>query len=72
MTVDASLQQNPAASIRATGFVPATAFKAPEEAAEISGKAGEFDLRIESTPIDLGIVQGFTTALTNVTGTAAG
>src|SRR6202022_3480567 len=27
------------------------------------------DLHIESTPIDLGLVQGFTTALTNVTGT---
>ena len=71
VTIDTQLQQNQAASLRATGFVPATAFKAPEEpAAEASGKAAEFDLRIESTPIDLGIVQGFTTALTNVTGTA--
>ncbi len=69
VTLDTELQQNPAASLRATGFVPATAFKAPEEAAEASSKTGEFDLRIESTPIDLGIVQGLTTAFTNVTGT---
>ena len=27
------------------------------------------DLHVESTPIDLGLVQGFTTSLTNVTGT---
>jgi hypothetical protein len=33
--------------------------------------AGEdrLDLQVESTPIDLGLVQGFTTALTNVKGT---
>ena len=32
-------------------------------------KADQIDFHIESTPIDLGLIQGFTTALTNVTGT---
>ena len=36
-----------------------------------SGSTSEepIDLRVDSTPIDVGLVQGFTTALTNVTGT---
>src|SRR4029077_8952498 len=32
-------------------------------------KGDRIDLHVESTPIDLGLVQGFTTELTNVTGT---
>ena len=40
------------------------------QGARRAGRAGDrIDLHIESTPIDLGLVQGFTTALTNVNGT---
>ena len=35
-------------------------------------RSDQIDFHIDSTPIDLGLVQGFTTALTNVTGTLAG
>jgi len=54
--------------------VPVAAFKAARrvEARRITGgapKEDSFDLHVDSTPIDLGLVQGFTTALTNVTGT---
>ena len=34
-----------------------------------STSSDPIDLRVDSTPIDVGIVQGFTTALTDVTGT---
>ena len=63
ITVDTKLQQNPTTWIEARGEVPTALF----------GDAGwtssdPIDLRIDSTPIDVGIVQGFTTALTDVTG----
>ncbi len=56
--VDARLQQNPATYVTVKGYAP------------VSDKAARaYDLHLESTPIDLGVVQGFTTALTQVTGT---
>ena len=72
VTVDAKLQQNPTTYVTAKGYVPAALFKGaategPHAAA--SDADNRIDLHIESTPIDLGIVQGFTNALTKVTGT---
>jgi autotransporter translocation and assembly factor TamB len=69
VTVDAELQENPTASLRVKGYVPATAWGSGA-ASDLSGDENRFALRVDSTPIDLGIVQGFTKALTNVTGTA--
>jgi translocation-and-assembly-module (TAM) inner membrane subunit TamB-like protein len=75
MTLDVTLQQNPTTFITAKGYVPTAVFKAPsaeERAAAHSAVAGAEDrieLHVESTPIDLGLVQGLTTELTNVTGT---
>jgi translocation and assembly module TamB len=75
MTVDATLQQNPTTSISAKGYVPTAIFKpvSPEAraAAHNAPIAPEdrVDLHIESTPMDLGFVQGFTSQLTNVAGT---
>jgi autotransporter translocation and assembly factor TamB len=57
--VDARLQQNPTTWIAAKGYAPIGA-DAPRH---------QYDLHVESTPIDLGLVQGFTTALSKVTGT---
>ncbi|HEV3060355.1 MAG TPA: hypothetical protein VGY48_19080, partial [Vicinamibacterales bacterium] len=57
--VDARLQQNPSTFITAKGYAPLAA-DAPR---------GEYDLHVDSSPIDLGLVQGFTTAVTNVKGT---
>ena len=66
--LDATLRQSPTAAITAQGTVPMTLFRRAE-AGHVAAKTGdEIDLRITSSPLDLGIVQGFTTAVTNVTG----
>jgi translocation and assembly module TamB len=71
ITVDATLQQNPAASLTVKGYVPVALLNgtAPAGGEATAASDNRIDLHIESSPIDLGIVQGFTTALTNVTGT---
>jgi autotransporter translocation and assembly factor TamB len=71
ITLDTKLQQNPTTFLTARGYVPVAALKAAQGGGHDApaSKENSFDLHIESTPIDLGIVQGFTTALTNVTGT---
>src|SRR5262249_27058867 len=54
-------------------YLPTALFggtKSPAAAAGSGAANGDrIDFHIASTPIDLGVVQGFTTALTNVTGT---
>jgi hypothetical protein len=75
LTLDAKLQQNPTTYITAKGYVPTAVFTAasPEARAAAHGGAvaqeDSIALHVESTPIDLGLVQGFTTALTDVKGT---
>src|SRR6185437_13162469 len=72
VNVDARLQQNPTTWIEAKGYVPAAAFSASNPSREhrpASAKENAFDLHVDSSPIDLGIVQGFTTELTGVKGT---
>jgi len=72
VTVDAKLQQNPSTWIQAKGYVPTAAFSATNPAHEhraATAKENAFDLHVDSSPIDLGIVQGFTTELTGVKGT---
>jgi hypothetical protein len=76
LTLDTRLQQNPTTNLTAKGYVPLALFKGGTAAAERAAAHGapiaeddRIDLHVESTPIDLGLVQGFTTVLTNVTGT---
>src|SRR3954468_2743972 len=76
LTLDTRLQQNPTTYLTAKGYVPIALFKGGTTAAARSAAHGapiaagdRIDLHVESTPIDLGLVQGFTTALTKVTGT---
>jgi translocation and assembly module TamB len=67
--LDATLQQSPAEAITAKGTVPMSLFR-PGPGGHVAATAGDqVDLRITSTALDLGIVQGFTTQVTNVTGT---
>ena len=66
MTVKADLQQSATARLTAAGVVPATAFGLEAVAPE----RDRFDLRIESTPIDLGLVQGLSAHLADVKGSA--
>lgn len=65
--VDAKLRQSDAASLTVQGSVPVAELRGQPAPAG----ALPLDLRVESSPIDLGLVQGFTTAVRNVSGTAA-
>lgn len=58
VVVDARLQQNPTTWIEAKGYAPIAA----------DATRNQYDLHVDSSAIDLGLVQGFTTALTNVSG----
>ena len=69
ITLDANLQQNQTTSLTVKGYVPVALFIAPSGDEATVASDNRIDLHIESSPIDLGIVQGFTTALTKVTGT---
>ena len=66
--VDVTLQQSPTESLRATGTMPTSLFRR-SGAGHVPAKAGDtIDLHVTSTPIGLGMIQGFTSAVTNVTG----
>jgi autotransporter translocation and assembly factor TamB len=69
ITLDAKLQQNPTTSLTVKGYVPVALFIAPSGDEATVASDNRIDLHIESSPIDLGLVQGFTTALTKVSGT---
>ncbi len=57
--VDARLQQNPTTWLTVQGYAPLSD----------SARKPQYDLHIDSSQIDLGIVQGYTSALIGVTGT---
>ena len=66
--VDLQLRQNEAASLSVRGSVPVAELRgqpAPRDAYPL-------DVRLESSPIELGLVQGLTTAVRDVTGTFSG
>ncbi len=80
VTLDARLQQNATQWITAKGYLPSTLFSGPadasnDETARVTGHvepatpAERVDLAIESSPLDLALVQGFTTAVKDVKGT---
>jgi autotransporter translocation and assembly factor TamB len=75
-TLDVKLQQSPTTWITAKGYVPIAAMNAAKPgAARAHHDAGSvpaadrFDVHVDSSPIDLGLIQGFTNQLTNVKGT---
>jgi autotransporter translocation and assembly factor TamB len=72
VNVDVRLDQAPQASLTARGYVPISLLwrNPPETKAHEAPAAGDaIDLRIETTEIGLGIVQGFTNDVRDVTGT---
>jgi hypothetical protein len=76
VTVDARLQQSPTTWIAAKGYVPTKAMSEAKPGASHAHRdpnavpaADRFDVHVDSSPIDLGLVQGFTNQLTNVKGT---
>ena len=72
VVLDAKLTQSPGVELTAAGTIPLTALRPnpPGVTGHIQGRPGdEVDVRIKSSRINLGVVQSFTTAVTNVTGT---
>jgi autotransporter translocation and assembly factor TamB len=65
--VDVRLQQNPEQWMSASGRIPIAMFQA--DPAADKGGSDPVDVTVDSSPIDLGIVQGFTTEVTDVSGT---
>jgi hypothetical protein len=68
--IDATLQQSPTEAITAKGSVPTSLFQPGTGGGHVEPAAGQgIDLQIKSTPISLGLIQGMTNQVTNVTGT---
>ncbi len=69
--LDTTLQQSPGIAITAKGTVPTTIFERGAGTHVPGTPEDSIDLRIATPSLNLGIVQGFTTAVTNVAGTLA-
>ncbi|HXH26153.1 MAG TPA: translocation/assembly module TamB domain-containing protein, partial [Vicinamibacterales bacterium] len=73
VTIDVRLQQTPEAWLTAQGRAPVTLFRPNppglERVHDAPAPGDEVDIRIAMSTIDLGLVQGFTGYVTNVTGT---
>jgi hypothetical protein len=68
--LDVRLQQSPAAWLTAKGTAPLTLFRpTPPDLGDAHDAGGDpVDIQIATSQIDLGVVQGFTSFVTNVTG----
>jgi autotransporter translocation and assembly factor TamB len=69
--IDATLQQSPTEFITAKGMVPTTLFMPNPDRGEHVAASGtdRVDLKIKSSALNLGFVQGFTSQVANVSGT---
>jgi autotransporter translocation and assembly factor TamB len=70
--LDAKLVQGPGVELTAKGTVPLSALRSRPSTpgGHVATAAGdEIDLHVQSSQIDLGLIQGFTNQLTEVTGT---
>lgn len=71
-TIAAKLVQSPGVELTVNGSAPLSAFEAnpPGVSGHVAPTPGEgIDLRVQSSKINLSIIQGFTDQVTNVTGT---
>lgn len=70
VVLDATLQQSATEAFTAKGSMPTSLFRPSEREGHVEASAEDaVDLRVTSTAINLGFVQGFTTQVTNVSGT---
>ena len=67
--LDARLQQSATEEITAKGTLPLSLFARSDSGHVAPDEEERVDVQIKSTDLGLGIVQGFTTLVTNVTGT---
>jgi autotransporter translocation and assembly factor TamB len=71
LNIDVRLQQSPQAWLTATGYAPLSLFRRNPAGAgghELPGPGEAIDLQVQSSQVDLGVIQGFTSYVTNVTG----
>jgi autotransporter translocation and assembly factor TamB len=71
MNVDVRLQQTPQAWLTATGYAPLSLFRRNAGTLgdhELPAAGEAIELQVASSEIDLGVIQGFTSYVTNVTG----
>ncbi len=69
ITLDATLQQAPGIAVTARGTVPMTAFRAAKGVHVAGTPDDTIDLRLQTPSLNLGVIQGFTTVVTQVGGT---
>ena len=72
VVLDTKLVQGPGVELTVSGTLPLTAMRPnpPGVTGHVEAHAGDqIDLKVQSSSIDLGILQGFTKQLTKVTGT---
>jgi autotransporter translocation and assembly factor TamB len=67
--LDATLRQSPTETITARGSVPLTLFEKGDVGHIVGRGEDQIDLQVTSSQINLGIIQGFTDLVANVTGT---
>jgi autotransporter translocation and assembly factor TamB len=71
MKVDVRLDQSPQSWLTAAGYAPLSLFRANPagtEGHETPAEGDAIDLQVSSSQIDLGVIQGFTNYVSNVTG----
>jgi autotransporter translocation and assembly factor TamB len=70
VAIDATLQQTPSERITVKGTAPMALFSSSATGEHVAAQAGDaVDLHVTSTALGLGVIQGFTDFVTNVTGT---
>ncbi len=69
VAVDVRLDQAPEQYLTAKGRIPLTPPKPEARGQEVSAPGEAIDLQVASSRLDLGVVQGFTDLVSNVTGT---
>jgi hypothetical protein len=69
IVLDATLQQTPDVAVTAKGSIPMSLFEKGTGSHVAATAEDAIDLRLQTTSINLAIVQGFTTAVSNVAGT---
>jgi autotransporter translocation and assembly factor TamB len=69
VTLDATLQQAPGVAITAKGAMPTSVFERSTGEHETPTAADAMDVRVQTTNLNLGVVQGFTSVVSDVGGT---
>ena len=69
ITLDATLQQAPGVAITARGTLPTSAFQKGADEHVAGTPEDAIDLRLQTPALNLGVIQGFTTAVSAVGGT---